>query len=84
MLVRGTTGLPGAPHACQGHHRPARSTNGLAEAPVRGTTGLPGAPQPFEKKSFEKNKKIIKKTENSDTTEIKWPKSVWFVNFGCS
>ena len=51
-LIRGTTGLAGAPqnfqgtpHTCRGHHRPARSTTGLARTPVRGTTGLSGAAQ---------------------------------------
>ena len=42
---------PGAPQACQGHHRPIRGTTGLSEAPQarqghhrpsRGTTGLSG------------------------------------------
>ena len=51
---------PGAPQACQGHHRLSRGTTkfprdttyllvrvttGLAVAPVIGTTGLPGAPR---------------------------------------
>ena len=45
---------PGAPQACQGHHRPIRGTTGLTGAPQtrqghhrpsKGTTGLSGAPQ---------------------------------------
>ena len=42
---------PGAPRACQGHHRPARGTTGLSGAPQghhrssRSTTSLSGAPQ---------------------------------------
>ena len=50
----GTTGLSGAPQACQGHHRPLRGTTGAPQAyqehhePVRSTTGLSGAPQVYQ------------------------------------
>ena len=40
---RGTTVLPGAPQACEGHQRPSRGTS--QHRPARGTTDLPGAPE---------------------------------------
>ena len=53
----GTTGLPGASPAYQGHHRPSKSSTDLPGAPeayqghigpVRSTTDLSGAPQAFQ------------------------------------